>query len=316
MSAMASQITSVSIVCSINCSGADQRKHQSSASQAFVRGIHPSERASNAENASIWWSHHAHPWTNSSETVNKMHFFSQGNASKHVFCRTWAICSGLNMRMAHHISIYPTFTDINANEWFKSYTAHIISRDRTKQSLQWRHNERDGVPNHQPQDCLLKRLFRRRSKKTSKLRVTGLCEGNSPVTGEFPAQRASYAENVSIWWRHHIRKTRPVPWILMPWLPASRSLKEQWYWPIYISRSLPFMTEISFICTVSMSRNGEKVYVSSKDFNTSRYNPSDLLTESVDSYKPASKGPQTGDFQHNLSKSSHYLSIGHKRGPD
>ena len=44
---------------------------------------------------------------------------------------------------------------------------------------------------------------RRRSKKTSKLRGTGLCAGNSPVTGEFPAQRASNAENVSIWWRHH-----------------------------------------------------------------------------------------------------------------
>ena len=41
-------------------------------------------------------------------------------------------------------------------------------------------------------------------KKTSKLRVTGLCAGNSPGTGEFPAQRASYAENVSIWWRHHV----------------------------------------------------------------------------------------------------------------
>ena len=47
-------------------------------------------------------------------------------------------------------------------------------------------------------------FFRRRSKKTSKLRVTVLCAGNSPVTGEFPAQRASYAENVSIWWRHHV----------------------------------------------------------------------------------------------------------------
>ena len=44
---------------------------------------------------------------------------------------------------------------------------------------------------------------RRRSKKASKSRVTGLCEGNSPVTGEFPAQRASNAENVSIWLRHH-----------------------------------------------------------------------------------------------------------------
>ena len=45
--------------------------------------------------------------------------------------------------------------------------------------------------------------LRRRSKKTPKLRVAGLCVGNSPVIGEFPAQRASNAENVSIWWRHH-----------------------------------------------------------------------------------------------------------------
>ena len=66
---------------------------------------------------------------------------------------------------------------------------------------QWRHNS--GVSNHQPHHCLLSRLFRRRSKKTSKLRVTGLCAGNSPVTGEFPAQMASNSENVSIWWRHH-----------------------------------------------------------------------------------------------------------------
>ena len=53
-------------------------------------------------------------------------------------------------------------------------------------SLQWRHNERDGGSSHQHHICLLNRLFRRRSKKTSKLRVTGLCEGNSPATGEFP----------------------------------------------------------------------------------------------------------------------------------
>ena len=57
--------------------------------------------------------------------------------------------------------------------------------------LRWRHNGRDSVSNHQPHDCLLNRLFRRRSKKTSKLRVTRLCAGNSPVTGEFPAQRGA-----------------------------------------------------------------------------------------------------------------------------
>ena len=74
-----------------------------------------------------------------------------------------------------------------------------------RHSLQWRHNGRDSVSNHKPHDCLLNRLFRRRSKKTSKLRVTGLCAGNSPVTVEFPAQMASNAENVSIWWRHHVK---------------------------------------------------------------------------------------------------------------
>ena len=73
-------------------------------------------------------------------------------------------------------------------------------------TLDWRHNGRDSVSNHrQPHDCLFNRLFRRRSKKTSNLRVTGLCVGNSPGTGEFPAQMASNAENVSIWWRHHDR---------------------------------------------------------------------------------------------------------------
>ena len=49
-----------------------------------------------------------------------------------------------------------------------------------KSPFRWRHNERNGVSNHQPHDCLLNRLFRRRSQKSSKLRVTGLCAGNSP----------------------------------------------------------------------------------------------------------------------------------------
>ena len=70
-------------------------------------------------------------------------------------------------------------------------------------TLQWRHNGHDGISNHQPHDCLLNRLFGRKSKKTSELCLTGLCVGNSPVTGEFPVQIASKAENVSIWWRHH-----------------------------------------------------------------------------------------------------------------
>ena len=55
-------------------------------------------------------------------------------------------------------------------------------------TLPWRHNEHDCVSNHQPYDCLLNRLFSCRSKKISKLHVTGLCAGNSPVIGEFPAR--------------------------------------------------------------------------------------------------------------------------------
>ena len=83
--------------------------------------------------------------------------------------------------------------------WYWHFTHWFASK-----TLEWRHNGRDSVSNHQPHDCFLNRLFRRRSKKISKLRVTGLCAGNSPVTGGFPAQMASNTENVSIiWWRHH-----------------------------------------------------------------------------------------------------------------
>ena len=89
------------------------------------------------------------------------------------------------------------------------FTPLYINLQSLLETLQWRHNEHDGVSNHQPNDCLLKCSFRRRSKKTSKLRVTGVCEENSPVTGEFPLQRASDAGNVSIWWCHH--------WVYIGW---------------------------------------------------------------------------------------------------
>ena len=98
----------------------------------------------------------------------------------------------------------------------------------TLYSLHWRHNDHDGVSSHQPHGCLLNRLSRRRSKKTSKLRVTGLLCGEFTGTGEFSAKRASYVENVSIWWRHHGRTC--------PCLPG---------WGIYT-------------CTISMLRNNRR----------------------------------------------------------
>ena len=105
----------------------------------------------------------------------------------------------------------------NFELWSKEYVLQCLRRLRSQNSwsfawiipfaLQWRHTGCDGVSNHQPRHCLLNRLFWRRSKKTSKLRVTSFCAGNSPVTGKFPAQMASKAENISIWWRHHGKLT-------------------------------------------------------------------------------------------------------------
>ena len=97
-----------------------------------------------------------------------------------------------------------------ASVWFG--TKHrlgpdLCSHTNDKILLRWRHNGRDSVSNQQPHECLLNRLFSRRSKKTSKLRVTGLCAGKSSGTGGFPAQRASNAENVSIWWRHLVTQS-------------------------------------------------------------------------------------------------------------
>ena len=67
-------------------------------------------------------------------------------------------------------------------------------------SLQWRHNE--SVSNHRGLDCLLKRLFRRRPKKTSMLCVTGLCEDNPPVTGvsphKWPVTRSMFPDDVTM----------------------------------------------------------------------------------------------------------------------
>ena len=91
--------------------------------------------------------------------------------------------------------------------WIRSILLEVIHFPRPIFELHYNDviifNRHNSVSNHQPHGCFLKRSFRHRSKKTSKPRVTGLCVGNSPEAGEFPAQMASNAENVSIWWRHH-----------------------------------------------------------------------------------------------------------------
>ena len=112
--------------------------------------------------------------------------------------------------------------------------------------LQWRHNGHNGVSHHQPHHCLLNNYSgRHRSKKTSKLCDTGLCAGNSPVTVEFPAQRASNAENVFNWWRRHAARAVIVTTPLHKW--ASR--RNKW------SATRAFVEELIWITTKKTPRS-------------------------------------------------------------
>ena len=119
-------------------------------------------------------------------------------------------------------------------------------------SLQWRHNEHDGVSDHQRLDCLLNRLFRPKSKKISKLRALGLCEGKSPLTGEFPTQKASGAENASIWWRHHdlcwneMRSTLP-----KMWRNINRVRYFMWWWNYWHTLILAYLDAMVEIISVT-----------------------------------------------------------------
>ena len=82
MVAMASQITSLTIVYSTVHSGADQRKYQSSASLAFVSPVNsPKKMARNAENVSIWWRHHgiAQSLYGKEDKLNGMQIMSLNN---------------------------------------------------------------------------------------------------------------------------------------------------------------------------------------------------------------------------------------------
>ena len=68
--------------------------------------------------------------------------------------------------------------------------------------LQWRHDGRDSVSNHHPHDCLRNRLFRRKSKKASKLHVTDICVGNSPH--KWPVTRKMFPfDDVIMSWLLH-----------------------------------------------------------------------------------------------------------------
>ena len=108
-----------------------------------------------------------------------------------------------------------------------SYVSFALSRP-----LWWRHNDHGSVSNHQTHECLLNRLFRRRSKKTSKLRVTGLCVGNSPGLVNSPHKGSV------------MRKMFPIDDVIMDilsWMMGQ--------WPSHSALSQPiYMVALSWLC--------------------------------------------------------------------
>ena len=156
----------------------------------------------------VAWRHQAITWTNvdlSSIRYSDIHWRTTSNLS-----HQWPKLAGKLLIWIFFYNLPGTNELIHRTETFCnqiSESSHIygtlcqiyINQSRVKACvpgwcswrnhdmvLQWRHNGRDSVANRQPRDCFLSHLLRHRSNKTPKLRVTGLCAGNSQGTGEFP----------------------------------------------------------------------------------------------------------------------------------
>ena len=91
----------------------------------------------------------------------------------------WNQCQKSHVNIRHQAIIWAN-VDSNLCHHMMSLCHYELTQLFQNIPLQWRHNGHDGISNHQPHRCLLNPLFGRRSKKTSKLRVTGPCAGNSP----------------------------------------------------------------------------------------------------------------------------------------
>ena len=114
--------------------------------------------------------------------------------------KNWKCCAIVGSGCLRAGAWIPLFTNRSVPDSFnRKYVQQIDLRIGLRTylvTLQCRHTERYGVSIHRRQDSLLNYLFR--SKKIIKLRVTDLCEGNPPMAGDIPLQRASDVENVSI----------------------------------------------------------------------------------------------------------------------
>ena len=200
MSEMAFQISGVSIVCSTVCWSAGQRKHQSSAPLAFVRETtghrwFPSQRASNPKFDVFFDCVWINGWVNNRQAGDLRRHRAHYVGFIFWLIIKWVAFSDLIRMIGYQ---YNTSRMAARISWLE--TNPILS---ILMPLQWRHNGRHNVSNHQPHHCLLNLIWGADQSKHQHFLVSGLCAGDSPVTSEFPAQMSSNAENISIWWRHH-----------------------------------------------------------------------------------------------------------------
>ena len=127
------------------------------------------------------------------------------------------------------------------------YRSHGSSKDSFGAiiALRWRHNERDGVLIHQTHRVFTQAFIRAQIKENIKAQRHWLCEENSPVTSEFPTQRASNAENASIWWRHqgYIYNTN------------SNCATNLWYWYLHTLSVVKFTRHVFAVEGIRTGKN-------------------------------------------------------------
>ena len=131
MSAMASQISKPHDCLPNRLSGADQRKHQSSASLAFVTVEFPAQRASNAENVSIWWRHHGyqdsilHMQTTTTSGVDGLAWLTHWDRDEidailqRTFSNAFSWMKMFEFRLKFHWNLFPRVQLTIIHHWFR-----------------------------------------------------------------------------------------------------------------------------------------------------------------------------------------------------
>ena len=167
---------------------------------------------------------------------------------------TYLNTTSYNINDWHSISSLSVQMPIITTSLFMACGRHICeSIYQTMRTFpwQWRHNGREGVSNHRRFYCLLKCLFRHRSKKTSKLRVNGLCEGNSPVTVNSPHKRpvtrkmfSFHDVNMSACWQP--RQISPHSYLQVTFLQTGSLLKTYFVVPSLFFETWKYICNLHF----------------------------------------------------------------------